>query len=239
LVLREATPEFRALLITLLLTAQRISDVVKFSRSQYDRGRKLLSFIQRKTGKNVTLHVPDLLADIFEMTAGHYCERLLVTPRGRPWTTVNAEETLLSLRFRLGLDRYTLHGLRATGPQALKLLGLENRAIRSLTGHDSDRNLEIYLRGVEEYPLARQAKEMLDGALGAVLRQSMEGANSRRFSGVTGRAARKAAMALTDAIPDTANVAALNGVKPVQNAKRRSEVGKKRSKINGVRYGRH
>jgi integrase len=35
-VLREATPEFRALLITLLLTAQRIGDVVQFTKSQYD-----------------------------------------------------------------------------------------------------------------------------------------------------------------------------------------------------------
>ena len=57
-VLREATPEFRALLITLLLTAQRIGDVVQFTKSQYDPRRRVLSFAQQKTGKHVSLHVP-------------------------------------------------------------------------------------------------------------------------------------------------------------------------------------
>lgn len=56
---------------------------------------------------------------------------------------------------QLQLPRFTLHGLRATGPVALKMLGFENRAIRTLTGHTSDRNLEIYLQGVEGYPLAK------------------------------------------------------------------------------------
>jgi hypothetical protein len=149
-----------------------------------------------------------------------------VTPRGKPWTTVNAEETLLSLRVRLSLSRYTLHGLRATGPQSLKMLGLENRAIRSLTGHDSDRNLEVYLRGLAEYPLARQAQEMLGEAFDIVLRQSLQGANTRKFSGVTGRAARKTGVGATISIGDTENVAASTSVKPVQNAKLRPPIAK-------------
>ena len=40
---------------------------------------------------------------------------------------------------QLDLEHYTLHGLRKTGPSALKMLGFESRAIRSLTGHTSDK----------------------------------------------------------------------------------------------------
>ena len=218
-VLREATPHFRALLVTLLLTAQRIGDVVRFTVSQFDEQARVLSFVQQKTGKAVALHVPDILADSFALMKKGSEERLLLTPRGRPWTVVNAEETLLALRTRLGVGRYTLHGLRATGPQALKVLGLENRAIRSLTGHDSDRNLEIYLRGVDGYPMAKHAQRLLEERFNDVLRHSMDGANTRKFAGVTGRAAGKARATAPKSASAKANVAGSESAKPVQNAK--------------------
>ena len=78
---------------------------------------------------------------------GRHKTRLFVTPRGRAWTTGNAQETLQRLLKHLGLQRYTLHGLRATGPVALKLLGFENRAIMAVTGHKSSAAPENYLRG--------------------------------------------------------------------------------------------
>lgn len=93
---------------------------------------------------------------------------------------------------QLDLDHYTLHGLRKTGPSALKMLGFENRAIRSLTGHTSDKNLELYLDGVQHPPLAKAAQEALEDAFADVIAEAESGANARRFSGVTGRAARAA-----------------------------------------------
>jgi len=74
---------------------------------------------------------------------------------------------------------------------ALKMLGFENRAIREFTGHTSDRNIETYLRGVEHYPLAREAQEALGEHFGPLLDDIEAGSNQRRFSGVTGRAAAK------------------------------------------------
>lgn len=72
---------------------------------------------------------------------GCHPERLFVTPHGEARTTSNAQETLRRLLRILGLPRYTLHGLRATGPVALKMMGFENRAIHALTGHETDANL--------------------------------------------------------------------------------------------------
>ena len=188
-VMRAATPEFRALLIGYLLTAQRGSDVTTWGPDQYNETFRTLTFQQVKTGEDVTLHVPDSLARALEAMKGRHPERLFVTPRGRAWTVINAEETLLTLRRNLGLDRYTLHGLRATGPTALKMLGFENRALRTLTGHTSDANLETYLRGVKGFHLARPAQIALEEAFSSVLSGAETGGNERRFSGVTGRAA--------------------------------------------------
>lgn len=122
---------------------------------------------------------------------GRAGDRLFCTPRGEAWTTNNAQKTLQRLLRTLGLPRHTLHGLRATGPVTLKMLGFENRAIRALTGHTSDANLEVYLAGVDHYPLARAAQEALENSFGGLLAEAEEGANTRRFAGATGRAACK------------------------------------------------
>jgi integrase len=196
-VLHAATPEFRALLTTLLLTGQRVGDVVAFRAAQYDRERGTLGYVdlfdQEKTEKRMVLHVPKALAEVFEGMAGRHPERLLVSPRGRAWTVANAEETLLALRAQLGMGRYTLHGLRKTGLSAGKMLGFENRRLRALSGHDSDRNLEVYLDGLADFAMAREVQEALEQRFAGVLGTAGgEGANARRYTGTTGRAAAKA-----------------------------------------------
>ncbi|HET8634051.1 MAG TPA: hypothetical protein VFL88_07875, partial [Gemmatimonadales bacterium] len=103
----------------------------------------------------------------------------------------NAQETLQTLLRNLGLPRYTLHGLRATGPVVLKMLGFENRAIRALTGHTSDAALEIYLRGVDHYPLAREAQEALEGRFGPVLEEALMSGKRGKAAGATGRDAAR------------------------------------------------
>jgi len=187
-VMQAATPEFRALLVSLLLTSQRLGDVIKFGHPLYDEEQRTLNFIQSKTSTPMSLHVPGVLAAVFGEVAGRHPTRLLVTPRGKAWTEVNAQETLLTLRRILGLPRYTLHGLRATGPTALAQGGAPLAVLMALTGHSSERNLRIYLRGVERTPLAKEAQEGLVIRFEPVL--NLVG-NSRSYAGTTGRAAAK------------------------------------------------
>jgi integrase len=187
-----ATPEFRALIVGYLLTAQRGGDVTRWTPSQYDRAARTITIEQEKTGASLILHAPATLAEAFEAMRGRRPDRLFVTPRGEAWTLANAQETLARLLRQLRLPRYTLHGLRATGPTALKMLGMENRRIRSLTGHDSDSNLEIYLRGADGYEMAREAQEALEGIFGGVLAKAATKGNATKAAGVTGRAAAKA-----------------------------------------------
>ena len=115
-VLRAATPEFRALLVALLLTGQRISDVVAFAPEQYDAARATLALIQIKTGKPMVLHVPKTLAQVVATMAGRVPGRLLVSPRRRAWNAKGAEETLRALLRHLHLDATPCTGC---GRQAL------------------------------------------------------------------------------------------------------------------------
>ena len=191
-VLAAATPNFRALLLGYLLTAQRGGDVTRWRRDQYDESTRILTQRQQKTRRALPLHVPELLAEAIASQPIMHPDSVFCSPRGRPWTLGNAQETLARLLQQLGLDRYTLHGLRATGPTALKRQGVENRVLRELTGHTSDRNLEIYLRGAGGYDMRRQAADRLEAIFDPLVSQAETGANQRRFAGVTGRAATKA-----------------------------------------------
>jgi len=121
-----AMPAFRALLVGYLLTAQRGGDVTRFDPNQYDEAARTLRLTQEKSASLNVLHVPAALVRTFDRMRGRHPTRLFLTPRGRPWTMGNAQETLQRLLRHLGLERYTLHGLRATGPMALKILGFEN-----------------------------------------------------------------------------------------------------------------
>jgi hypothetical protein len=190
-VMQAATPEFRALLIGYLLTAQRGGDVTGWHRTAYREPERLLYLVQGKTDVDRVLHVPEPLAEAFRRTEGRADGMLFATPRGLPWTLANAQETLRVLLRQLGLPRYTLHGLRATGPTAAKLRGMDNRMLRELTGHTSDSNLEVYLRGAGGYASARVVQEALEDVFGATIEAAEASGNARRYAGVTGRAARK------------------------------------------------
>jgi integrase len=171
------------------MTAQQGGDVTRFTPGQYDPETRTIRLSQGKTDEALLIHVPPSLARARDAMQGKHPARLFVTPRGKPWKLGSAQETLQRLLGILGLPRYTLHGLRATGPVALKMLGFENRAIRALTGHTSDANLGVYLRGVDHYPLAKASQEALEQQFGDLLAEAEEGANARKYSGVTGRAA--------------------------------------------------
>lgn len=190
-VLVAATPNFRALLIAYLLTAQRGGDVTAWRWSHYQQGEAHLDLRQRKTGRALPLHVPTSLAEVIAAQPVQHEEFLLCSPRGRPWSLGNAQETLARLLLDLGLPRYTLHGLRATGPTSLKRLGMDNRQLRELTGHTTDASLEVYLRGAGGYEARREAQERLEAIYDPVLSEAVTTGNQRRFAGVTGRAARR------------------------------------------------
>ncbi len=192
-VMQAATPEFRSLLTCLLLTAQRLGDTCRMPNEAYDPDARTLAFRQGKTNQAMRLRVPDLLAEAFESMRGRVPGFLLCTPRGKAWTTLNAQETLLTARANLDIGRYTLHGLRATGPSAAYQQGVSLRELMAITGHTTEQNMRIYLRWVLNAPLAAKAGEAIENTFAPVIEASLTpGANRTKASGLTGRAAAKA-----------------------------------------------
>ena len=180
------------MIVTLLLTSQRLADTCRMTPDAYVAAARTLTFTQGKTQARMVIHVPAFLAGTFETMAGRRSDRLLVTPRGKAWTTGNAQETLATLRGTLDTGRYTLHGLRATGPVALVGLGFSPEEIIRLTGHTDVSGLRPYLRGVDKHSSAIPLQEALGGRFSDVLEAASDGGNARKFSGLTGRAAAKA-----------------------------------------------
>lgn len=218
-VMRSATPEFRALVRCLLLTGQRVSDVCAMRPHQYDQASRTIALTQHKTGTGMLMHVPDDLSAVLDAMRGRHPERLLVTPRGLPWDPGNARETLQGLRVRLGFGRYTLHGLRATGPTSLAQGGVDLSTIMAVTGHTTEAQLRRYLKGVERLPLARLGQEGIADRFKTVLTESLEGANLRSYSGTTGRAAAIAGVQGQSSRRKSTSEAPETSAKQVQNAK--------------------
>jgi integrase len=197
-VMRAATPQFRMLLLIYILTAQRGGDVIRFTRGQsidyndmeveFDPAAKALTFRQQKTGTSMRLPVADELAAVLTTAEGG---SLLLTPKGKPWNTKNAQETLRNLLTNLGVGRYTLHGLRSTAVSMLAERGFADRVIASVTGHTDTKALKPYIAGYEQARTAQPAIEALAEAVNPLVRLAEIGANERRFAGVTGRAAAK------------------------------------------------
>lgn len=187
-----ATPQFRALLVGYLLTAQRGGDVTGWTRDQYDEASRTITMRQGKTGTPLVLHVPRIMAAMIKAQPVQHPDYLFCTPRGVRWKLPNAQETLARLLRQLGLPRYTLHGLRATGPTALVRAGRPNRQGRDLTGHGSDSSFEVYVRGAASFESRRDAQQLLETLFGRAIAGAEASGNARRFTGVTGRASAKA-----------------------------------------------
>ena len=49
-----------------------------------------------------------------------------------------------------------------------------------MTYHTSDKNLELYLRGIDHYPLARPPQEALEGQFSVLLDDAEANGNQRR-----------------------------------------------------------
>jgi integrase len=145
-----------------------------------------LDFTQKKTGIAMKLPVVPELAEILTGESG---ESLLLTPRGKPWKVINAQETLRTLLTNLGLPRYTLHGLRSTAVTELARLGFSELAIMAVTGHTDARAIRPYLRGFDQARTAHPAMMALADRLIPALREARIGANTNTYAGATGKAA--------------------------------------------------
>ena len=60
-----------------------------------------------------------------------------------------------------------------------------------MIGHTSDRNLEIHLRGADNYRLAVETQDKLAETFGSMIRETTAADNQKKQSGVSGRASTR------------------------------------------------
>ena len=148
-VLRNATPAFRRLLLVYLYTGQRGGDVVRMGGSEveYDASERVLIFTQQKTRKKMNLPVPASL--YFDPCPGRRGLRLSSRP-GVPSGTPSTPQTWRTLLKNLGLERYTLHGLRSTVAATLGEEGFNETVLMAQAGWDDSRTARRYIAGFQQ-----------------------------------------------------------------------------------------
>jgi hypothetical protein len=100
------------------------------------------------------LPVPKQLRPLFDTSA----PALLRTARNRAWTPHRAQQNLMRIRKKLGIEtQYTIPDLRRTNLQRLALAGRPSTTLRAVPGHRSLAALEAYLQRLRSHLLAGPA----------------------------------------------------------------------------------
>lgn len=99
------------------------------------------------------------------------------------------------------------------------MLGFPEHVVTALTGHTDVKGLKPYLQGVDKMKQSEPLQEALQARYSEVFTQSLEGANTRSYSGVTGRAARNAGVTGQSRRRKSAPNEAQTAAKQLPNAK--------------------
>lgn len=146
-------------LALLLFTGQRQSDVVRMGTQHLRDGG--IEVQQKKTGTRLWVPVhPDLATAIAAHPSGS--DVFLVTAAGKPFTVAGIGNWLRDARAAAGMSpEMSPHGLRKAAARRLSEAGCSALEIQSITGHRSLRELEVYVREVNQRRLAGQAMSRL------------------------------------------------------------------------------
>jgi integrase len=141
-----------------LYTAQRRSDLAVMGPQHIEDGR--IRVRQLKTGKLVRIPIhPALARSIAATPTGHLA--FLTSNRGAPYTKESLGNLFQDLREGLGLEGYSLHGLRKAASRRMAEIGLSNQLIKSITGHTTDSEVSRYTRDAEQQRMADLAMHEL------------------------------------------------------------------------------
>jgi integrase len=119
-------------LLLALWTGQRQGDLLRLSWSAYDGTHIRLR--QSKTGTPVSIKVGAPLKAALDATP-RVCPLILVTLKGRPWTTDGFRTSWWKACKATGISGVTFNDLRGTAVTRLALVGCTEAEIAAITGH--------------------------------------------------------------------------------------------------------
>jgi integrase len=144
----------RLALALLLYTGQRRGDVVRMGRQHISGG--ILTLRQEKTGAELAIPVHPALAAIIDATARDHLT-FLTTRLGGPFKPTPFSNWFREASDAAGLHHCSAHGLRKAAARRLAESGCTTHEIRSITGHASLQEVQLYTDAVEQKRLAVSA----------------------------------------------------------------------------------
>ena len=115
-----------------LWTGQRQGDLLRLPWAAYDGTRIRLR--QSKTGTPVSVKVGAPLKVALD-AAPRVCPVILVTLKGRPWTTDGFRTSWWKACAKAGISGVTFNDLRGTAVTRLAIVGCTEAEIAAITGH--------------------------------------------------------------------------------------------------------
>ncbi len=169
-VLREASPRVRDGVVVGLSTGQRLIDCVLMTKANAFGGE--VSVFQEKTGNYVNVPATGPLVELIRRRVSvndpDDCDRLMVQPKGTPYSERLFSDHLRDELDRLGFPDLSFHGLRYAAAGRLLEAGCSLAVVSDITGHSS-------VQMAEKYATARERKAQAAAAMEAAAAKIEEG----------------------------------------------------------------
>jgi integrase len=149
----------------LICTGQRVSDVAKMKRSQYDGTWITLTQQKDRAKTPMKIKAPKLLQKVIakaDARRGDETEYLLTHKWGRRYTRDSLGHRIKEVLKITGHERYTTHGLRKNAGIILAENGATVPQIMAALGHKTPKMALYYCRLANQKLLAEQAADILD-----------------------------------------------------------------------------
>jgi integrase len=167
----------------LICTGQRVSDVVKMKREDYDGMR--FTLVQKKDRSKTPMKIkaPKILRDVLaKAKKSNSSEYLLTHKWGRRYSAQSLSLRIRETLRRAGHTDYTTHGLRKNAGILLAENGATVPQIMAALGHKTPKMALYYCRLANQKLLADQAADILDIAFGERAERRQAKVATRRAS---------------------------------------------------------
>jgi integrase len=147
----------------LLCTGQRISDVAKMKRADYDGTHFALVQQKDRSKTPMKIKAPKLLRDVLaKAKKSNSSEYILTHKWGNPYKVKSLSMSIGTVLRTCGHEGYTAHGLRKNAGIMLAENGATVPQIMAALGHKTPKMALYYCRLANQKLLADQAADILD-----------------------------------------------------------------------------
>jgi integrase len=147
----------------LICTGQRVSDVAKMKRTQYDGTHFTLTQQKDRSKTPMKIKAPKLLREVLaRATKSNSSEHLLTHKWGRRYSAQSLSKRIKEVLVAIGEPGYTTHGLRKNAGIMLAENGATVPQIMAALGHRTPKMALYYCRLANQKLLADQAADILD-----------------------------------------------------------------------------